>query len=182
LAAALGIIQTHNGALQVESELGRGSAFTLYLPVGEVKQSSVDEVLDPPQAEWGTGMILVVDDEDEVRVVTRRMLESAGFDVLVARDGLEALEVYRQRGDEIEAVVLDMTMPNLGGDETWQRLRELDPRVRVLFCSGYSEESADGILEEAGSQVGFIHKPYRRADLLENLGKLRASPERKPIL
>ena len=179
LAAALGIIQTHDGALHVESELGRGSAFTLYLPAAESESKPVGEAFDPPPPEPGTGVILVVDDEDHVRVVTRRMLESAGFEVLVARDGVEALEIYGQRGGEIEAIVLDMTMPNLGGEETWQGLRELDSHVRVLFCSGYSEESADRILEEVGSQVGFIHKPYRRADLLENLAKLRASPERK---
>jgi CheY-like chemotaxis protein len=172
LAAALGIIQTHEGALQVESTPGRGTSFTLFLPAEAAVAVAPATKHEAVSRENAGACVLVVDDEREVRAVTTRMLESSGYRVRQAVDGVEALHVYENDGATIDLVILDMPMPRLGGEETWKQLRQIDPEVRVLFCSGYSEESADDLLLEDGARVGFLHKPFRKAKLLEDIEAL----------
>jgi len=172
LAAALGIIQAHEGALQVESTPGRGTSFTLFLPAEAAVAVAPATKHEAVSRKHAGACVLVVDDEPEVREVTTRMLESSGYRVRQAVDGVEALHVYENDGATIDLVILDMTMPRLGGEETWKQLRQIDPEVRVLFCSGYSEESADDLLLEDGARVGFLHKPFRKAKLLEDIEAL----------
>ena len=105
-------------------------------------------------------MILVVDDEEIVRRVTKMMLESVGFTVLMAQDGLEALEVFRRRADEIVLVVLDLTMPNLDGEETLRELLRIRPNVKTILSSGYNEQDLTDRFAGKGLSA-FIQKPYR---------------------
>jgi CheY-like chemotaxis protein len=112
----------------------------------------------------GKGTLLLVDDEDMILDVGKEMLERLGYKVLEARSGPEALETYGQHQGEISMVILDMVMPGMGGRETFDRLKAIDPQVKVLLSSGYSfDEQADGILERGCE--GFIQKPFNIADL-----------------
>ena len=174
LAATLGIIKGHDGYLRVESKVGSGTSFLVSFPVSENVEgapatsngSRVQTLMRQP--------ILIVDDEPHVRAVLERMLKMQGYEVLVAADGIEAIDIYRSHPDPIGLVILDLTMPGLSGEETWTHLRAFDPAVRVLFSSGYSEENAAFRFGEPDSRASFIHKPYRREKLMEMIHELLA--------
>lgn len=164
LAAALGIVRGHRGALKVYSEPGKGTAFKILLPCtgGRATEPAHPEA---GTALWsGLGTVLVVDDEETVRAAAGRMLESLGFTVLSARDGREAVEHFRTDGSVIRAVLLDLTMPHLNGEETFRKLRQIHPEVRVLLMSGFNEqEAADRFIGKG--LAGFLQKPFRLEDL-----------------
>ena len=123
------------------------------------------------QVKRGPRTVLLVDDEPIIVEVGGQMLMSLGFRVLTAGSGREALEVYERQGDEIDLVVLDMIMPDMGGGETFDRLKRIDPGVRVLLSSGYSlDGEAKEILDRGCS--GFIQKPFRLSDLSDVLDEL----------
>jgi PAS domain S-box-containing protein len=180
LAAVLGIVRGHGGALKIDSRPQAGSTFTVLFPASE---RSVEEPLGPlvGEQEWrGSGTVLVVDDEETVRITSQAMLESLGFTVMTAEDGPTALEVYGSRNDEIDAVLLDLTMPHLDGEETFRELRRIRPGVRVILSSGYSEGEISDRFEGTGLG-GFIQKPYGMRPLYEKmrqvLGPVRPSDE-----
>jgi PAS domain S-box-containing protein len=165
LAAVLGIMRAHKGAIKISSELGRGSTFTVLLPAleGALEAKRSSDTPDPAWRGWGT--ILVVDDEPLVRSVTKRILERAGFTVLLAVDGIDALEVFRAHPSEIRAVLLDVTMPRMGGDEALRELRLLSADVRVVLTSGYSEHETTSRFVGAGL-VAFLEKPFAPQGLI----------------
>jgi len=117
--------------------------------------------------------VLIVDDEDSVRSVSKRMLQLNGFEVLVARDGKEGIEVSSQNGDRIDIVLLDMTMPRMGGEEVLKQIRIARPEMRVVLMSGYTRREAGALLGD-GSITGFLQKPFTFAQLKE---QLRLLPE-----
>jgi len=169
LAAVLGIVRGHKGALKVYSELGYGSTFKLLLPQADDVSESPRPPTREPISQWmGAGTILIVDDEETVRTVSERMVRKIGFDVLLARDGREALEVFRTNKDLISGVMLDLTMPHLDGSATFTELRRIRPNVRVLLMSGFNEQDATHRFAGKGLS-GFLQKPFEAAALREKL-------------
>jgi CheY-like chemotaxis protein len=122
-----------------------------------------------PAKPWrGTGTVLVVDDEEIVRNLAKKMVEIAGFSVLTANDGEEAVRLYREHQNEIACVLLDLTMPKMGGEEAFRAIRQISPDVRVILSSGYSEETATGRFAGMGL-AGFIQKPYQLDTMIATL-------------
>ncbi|MEI6207860.1 MAG: PAS domain S-box protein [Desulfuromonadales bacterium] len=169
MSAVLGIIRGHKGAIKVSSEKGKGTSFKLLLPVSlhPVVHAGKIEATD---GIWkGTGIILLVDDEESIRVMGEEMLHELGFDTLTASDGLDALEVFNQNKDQIRCVILDLTMPRLDGEQTFREIRRLKPDVRVLISSGFNEQEVTSKFVGKGLS-GFIQKPYK---IMEVSNKLR---------
>ena len=163
LTAVFGIVRGHRGALRVESEIGRGTRFRFLLPASEL--GAVRKDSDPEPEEWkGSGTVLVVDDEETVRALGKRMIERSGFTALTATDGLHAVDVFRKNADKIVCVVLDMTMPHMDGVETFHELKKIRDDVVVILSSGYDEQEVSRRFAGAGI-AGFVEKPYTRATL-----------------
>ncbi len=169
MPAVLGIVRGHSGAIKVYSEPGKGSTFLVLFPALEPQPADELSGGEEQQTDWkGVGTVLLVDDEDSVRSVGKRMLVRAGFDVLLARDGIEAMELFRQHADEITCVILDMTMSNMNGEECFRKLREIRADIPVILSSGYTEQI---VSEHFAGDVpaGFIQKPYVLGNLVEAL-------------
>jgi PAS domain S-box-containing protein len=169
LSAMQGIVRGHKGGIRVYSEVGKGTTFKLIFPAG-LDAPPLDPERDEPEAWTGSGKILVVDDEESVRVIAEALLRTRGFDVVLAQDGLEALACYQAQGGAIRAVLMDLTMPHLDGVETFRELRRLDPGCRVVLTSGYNEQEAVQDFLGKGL-VGFVQKPFQVKDLMQALRK-----------
>ncbi|RPI49169.1 MAG: CBS domain-containing protein, partial [Deltaproteobacteria bacterium] len=167
LASAYGIIKAHGGYIDVESKKGHGTTFSIYLPESE---KEVHEVVakTPVETIKGTETVLLVDDEEVVLEVGKHLLEAMGYRVFLARDGKEAIEVYKKKQDEIEMVVLDMVMPTMGGGEAFDKMKEINPKVRVLLSSGYSIDGEAAEILKRGCK-GFIQKPFTINVLAEEI-------------
>ena len=162
LASAYGIIKGHGGYIEADSEEGKGTTFTVYLPATEKRVEKT--VTAREQIVRGSETILLVDDEELIRDVGGLMLPEIGYKVLLARSGEEAIKIYKEKGEEIDLVILDMVMPGMGGGETYDGLKEVDPEIKVLLASGYSiDGKAQEILDRGCN--GFIQKPFDMAEL-----------------
>jgi PAS domain S-box-containing protein len=168
LAAVLGIVRGHRGALRVQSEPGNGTTFTVLFPATGRTVKSPPKPPTPDLNWHGKGLVLLVDDEETVRTVGRQMLERAGFRVLIAADGREALEIFCQQPNDVTCVLLDLTMPNMDGEETFRELRGVKDDVRVILSSGYNEQEAVNRFTVKGL-AGFIQKPYQYSSLTQKL-------------
>jgi PAS domain S-box-containing protein len=182
LAAVLGIVNSHDGALHVKSGAGEGTEFTLILPrfdeapkPASLSGGESEETHDLNQTK--SRRILVVDDEDDVRDVTEGVLKGLGMEVVTTRDGQEAVDCYQSHNGNFDLVLMDLTMPRLGGLEAFSKMREFNPAVKALLMSGYNEESATAEFADHGL-VGFLQKPFRvkelRAIVIEKLRALTA--------
>jgi PAS domain S-box-containing protein len=157
LAMVYGIVTGHRGMINVYSEPGHGTTFSLYLPASERDVTEEQGAL--PAVVRGTETVLLVDDESMILEVSRDMLESLGYTVLAAGSGQEAIAVYMEKQGQIDLVILDMIMGGISGGETFDRLREVNPRVRVLLSSGYSVNGQAQEILDRGCQ-GFLQKPF----------------------
>lgn len=176
LSAAYGTIVQHKGAINVYSELGRGTVFRIYLPVFEGK-AKIEE--DSYEIVPGTGTILIVDDEPAIRFTNRLLLESAGYKVLLAENGLEGLEIYQQKKDEIALVILDMIMPEMNGSDCFARLIEFNPEAKVILCSGFPQDADVASMKKAGL-VSFLYKPCRGDELSRAVAEALNHSAEKP--
>ncbi|MCA9412777.1 MAG: PAS domain S-box protein [Candidatus Omnitrophica bacterium] len=171
MAAVLGILRGHNGAIKIYSEPGHGTTVKALFPVSEAAEPTDQRMMGQMDGWTGSGKVLVVDDEDTVRILGKRILEKAGFEVLLASDGCEALEIYRRDGDNISLVLLDMTMPQMDGEEAFREIRKIRNDARVILSSGYNEQDATSNFAGKGLS-GFIQKPYRPIDLVKKVREI----------
>jgi PAS domain S-box-containing protein len=177
LAATLGIIRGHKGAIKVHSEPGKGTTIKVLFPCSseealDNEDTTIGDNSEPTPERWRRGgTILIVDDEEAVRAVAKQTLARHGFNVLVAEDGKEGLRVFGENSDAITLVLLDMTMPHMGGEETFNEMRKMRPDVQVVLSSGYNEQEATSRFAGKGL-AGFIQKPYRPTELVQKLHEL----------
>ncbi|HPO16251.1 MAG TPA: response regulator, partial [Candidatus Hydrogenedentes bacterium] len=165
LAAVQGIVRGHKGALKVYSEVGEGTTFKVLFPAVKTESRFPQKDKQASSEEWkAQGIILLVDDESVVRSIAGEMLERLGFQVITACDGREALEIYRHRNTDISGVLLDLTMPQMDGEETLRELRKVNHNVRVILSSGYNKHEVTQRFAGKGL-AGFIQKPYRLTEL-----------------
>jgi CheY-like chemotaxis protein len=177
LSAVLGIVRGHKGMLKVESQPGQGATFTVFFPASREEAALTGRDGGLSSETWkGTGTILLADDEESVRTMGKRMLRRLGFEVLTAVDGREALEIYHAQREEIKLVLLDLTMPCMDGEETLDELRRIDPEIRVVMSSGYSE--GEIAARFAGKRLaGFLQKPYALYELAQCLRRALADDQ-----
>jgi two-component system cell cycle sensor histidine kinase/response regulator CckA len=166
LASVYGIIKNHGGFIKVESEKGVGSTFTINLPASG--KAAEGEKKTGEQVSRGRETILLIDDEDMILDVGAQMLSSLGYSVLAAQGGSAGVDVYRENREDIDLVILDVIMPDLGGDVTFERLRNIDQTVNVLLSSGYSLDGQAKEIMEKGCK-GFIQKPFSMEDLSKKI-------------
>ncbi len=171
MAAVLGIVKGHNGAIKVISDPGRGTTFTILLPASGRPAGLLAGDHDNDRLQ-GAGTVLLVDDEEMIRIIGTEMLEKLGFKVITADDGREALEIFKSIND-IAFVILDLTMTNMDGVQCFRELRQLNPTVKVIISSGYNKQ--DVVQKFIGKGLaGFLQKPYRLPALKEAIRKIQA--------
>jgi two-component system, cell cycle sensor histidine kinase and response regulator CckA len=165
LAAVLGIIRGHHGTIRVTSQPGHGTRIEALFPPTTRPVSAPPAPAPVPAAWRGDGTILVVDDEAHVRAIAALALEKTGFTVLTAADGREGVAIFREHAATIRAVLLDLTMPHMDGAATMLQLRQIQPDVRVILSSGYTEEEATRHFSDR-DPIAFLQKPYALKDLV----------------
>jgi CheY-like chemotaxis protein/two-component sensor histidine kinase len=168
LAAVQGIVRGHHGTLQVESEPGRGATFRVLFPAAGRTIPDASRANAVAENNWcPEGSVLVVDDEPAVRALAREILQRAGLAVMTAVDGYDAVSMFEAHSGDIDAVLLDLTMPGLDGGEVFQRLLQTKPDVKVILCSGYDVQDVNSMLAPH-SPAGCLRKPYGPAELLQS--------------
>jgi signal transduction histidine kinase/CheY-like chemotaxis protein len=177
LSMVYGAVEAHGGRVTIDSTPGRGATFRILLPALEARAARAPRrrAKTPPRRRPApatpSGAILIVDDEPTLRKSTSRLLRCLGYEVLEAEHGRQALEIFEREQQRVVSVLLDLVMPVMDGPETFRRLRERDPEVKVIVSSGFSEEGDAGRLLAAGA-AGFLQKPYELTDLERMLGKV----------
>jgi CheY-like chemotaxis protein len=170
MSAVLGIIMSHGGVLQLFSQKGQGTTFKVYLPV-QIDELAGDNTHAPSESpvQWmGTGTILLVEDEDQVRIIAKTLLEMFGFTVIEAADGKEALELYQNNISDITLVLTDMGMPIMDGCELFFKLKSLNPQLPIIISSGFGDAEVSSRI--ASDEIaGIISKPYNPNQLREAL-------------
>jgi len=181
LASAYGIIKNHNGFINVYSEKGKGSTFNIYIPAAvpresRIKHSDADDAIDKTPC---SETILLVDDESLILEVAGDMIKTLGYTVITAQDGRTALDIFKQKQEEIDLVILDMVMPDMGGGDVFDELKRMDPKVKVLLSSGYSLNGQASRIIERGCD-GFIQKPFTMGDISRQLRSiLKTTPQKR---
>ncbi len=169
LASVYGIIKNHYGYINVESEKGRGTTFTIFLPASKKAVKGTDEA--PSKLHKGSGTVLVVDDEQLVLDVSASMVEKLGYTVLKAQNGDEAVDIFKVNRRKIKMVILDIIMPDMGGGEVYEKIKAIKPEIKVLLASGYSVDGQAIELLERGCE-GFIQKPFTIEELSDKIRQI----------
>jgi len=168
LASVYGIIKAHAGYIDVSSEKGKGTTFSIYLPVTEERVENQKEQEPEPKLLKGNGNILLVDDDEMIIGMGEKILEKLGYGVITAESGKKALELYKYDSDKIDIVLLDMIMPDMSGGQTFDRLKEINPDIKIILSSGYSiDGQAQGIMDRGCD--GFIQKPFSIEELSQKI-------------
>ena len=167
LSIVYGIVKQHNGYIDCESEPGKGTTFTIYFPLNTARTEQAAPAR-PAQLRGGTETVLVTDDDEGVRRITRTMLEHLGYTVIMAADGKDAVEVFTDHKDRIDLLILDVIMPKKNGKQVYDEVRRIRPGVKTLFTSGYTADviSSKGMLEEG---MHFISKPASLRELSQKI-------------
>ncbi len=170
MAAVLGIVRGHSGAIKIYTEVGKGSTFKILLPASTLLAAKRDIEIEELLLQ-ASGLVLLVDDEETVRDIGKEMLSEFGFETVTAGDGKEALEIFKQRHNQISFVLMDLTMPRMNGEEAFREFRRIDPDVKVIICSGYNEQEVSQQFVGKGL-AGFLKKPYQFSELQKAIQKL----------
>ncbi|MCK5116068.1 MAG: response regulator [Candidatus Aegiribacteria sp.] len=168
LSAVLGIIRGHRGTVKVYSELGQGTSFKILIPSVEGEPEQITRSVESKQDLDRKGTLLLVDDESSIRDIGKTMLERTGYTVITSSNGREALDIFRERHEEIDCVILDLTMPHMDGEETFREMRRVQNDVCVIISSGYNSQDVTRRFIGRGL-AGFIQKPYRLSELTAKL-------------
>ncbi|MEE4253890.1 MAG: PAS domain S-box protein [Desulfuromusa sp.] len=163
MAAVLGIVRGHKGAIKIYTELGKGSTLKVLIPASTVPATKV-KVINESTPLKEQGLALLIDDEETVLNIGKEMLAEFGFDVVTAKDGAEGLKIFEQQHSQIRFVLMDLTMPNMDGEEAFREFRKIDPKVKVIICSGYNEQEVSQKFVGKGL-AGFLKKPYMLNEL-----------------
>lgn len=173
LASVYGIVKGHNGYIHVESEVGKGTTFYIYLPASEKPVEEQGKTREEIQK--GSGTILLIDDEEYILDVGHKILKTLGYQVLVADCGEKAIQLYESHQNSIDLVILDIIMPRKGGEETFDALKQINPEVKVLLSSGYSMNGQSTEIMRKGCR-GFIQKPFSIKELSQKLIEILGKP------
>ena len=170
LASVYGTVQQHNGAIFVSSQIGAGTTFCIQLPL---TNEVVSDPLGSQEIVKGTGCILIVDDEEIMRSTAQEILANLGYEILIAENGEQALEIYEREKDKIDLILLDMIMPVMNGRDCFFELRKLDPSIKIVLTSGFTRDDDLNDMRESGLN-GFIRKPYGRAVMSQVINEIMA--------
>lgn len=171
LASVYGIVKAHGGYIQCQSETGKGTTFQVYFPAREHEKIEKMEQLPESVPQGGDETILIVDDEPEIQELNREAMEDFGYKVLCASSGEQALEIYKEHGQSIALILMDLNMPGMGGYKCLQKLLQLNPDVNIVIASGYSANVHGKEPSEFGAK-GFLSKPYQLKDLAGTIRKV----------
>lgn len=170
MAAVLGIVRGHQGAIKLYSEVGKGSSFKVLLPASTLSETP-DEDTDSNMTFSPGGLVLLVDDEETILEIGKEMLEELGFEVLTAHDGLGAVDLFRQHHRDIRFVLMDLTMPHMDGEQAYREFRRITKEVKVIICSGYNQQEVAQKFVGKGL-AGFLKKPYQFGELIKAIQQL----------
>lgn len=168
LASVYGTVLNHHGAIDVYSEENRGTVFHIYLPCS--KETETESISDQPRI-TASGNILLVDDEEIIRTTGKLLLEEMGYTVILAENGVEAVNIFKEKFKDIDLVIMDMIMPKMNGKEAFMEMKSIDKDCRILLSSGFTKDEDLKSLEKEGL-TGFIHKPYKIHELHETLSSI----------
>jgi CheY-like chemotaxis protein len=169
MAAAYGIVKNHHGTITIDSELNKGTKVRIYLPMCHIPSSTPSESISDTMQ--GTGTVLVIEDDESVMDVTRAFLERAGYSILQAKTGREAVDIVKKYKGDIDSAILDIGLPDMGGEKVYAHLKEARPDLKVIVCSGYSSEGIAKEILSAGAQ-GFIQKPFSLKTISAKLNEI----------
>jgi CheY-like chemotaxis protein len=172
LAVVYGVVKAHRAHIDVESALGEGTTFNIYFPLEEQQPDTIKTgTEDKEEIKGGTETILVVEDEEMLQELVKAMLEMKGYRVVTANDGEEAVEVYRKNQKEIAIVLSDLGLPKLGGFEAFLKMKEINPKIKVVIASGYFDPDQKTEMLKADIK-DFVQKPYKPTEILRTLRKV----------
>jgi len=169
LSAVYGTVLSHHGAITLKSSNGKGSLFTIYLPLySEPKKYGIYNFSEAEDCFFAeSGKILIIEDDDILRTTARLMIRDMGFSVDSASNGIEGVELFRRKKDEIKMVLLDMVMPEMNGLAVFEKIKEIEPSAKIIMTSGFSQEGR--VPKDAD---GFLPKPYRKNQLTDIIKKV----------
>jgi CheY-like chemotaxis protein len=180
MSAIHGIVKAHEGILRLTSSPGVGTSFKIYFPVPVASDTDTTEVPTTVAAVDAGGTILLVEDEELLRTMGEELLVALGFTAMTAANGREALQIYRELTGEIDAILLDLIMPVMGGIETYHQLRTISSTIPIIICSGYGVESVEDVIVQH-QYTGFLHKPYKPRELRDTIARMITGDDRNML-